>query len=111
MRQDRDDGLLNFLFGLFFGVLAGYVAGVLTAEKTGSELRRDIEMNSTDVLSNLRNKFEDVKDQTVVAMREFKGFTDDKLKASAKNIEDQVNSLGQQLEELTKKQAEAFSKN
>jgi gas vesicle protein len=111
MENKKQGGFLNFLFGLIFGILAGYITAALTTEKTGSQLRRDIKLNSSDIITNLKDKFEDFKDQTTVAFREFKGFTDEKLKASAQNIEKQVQSLGEQLEELTKKQAASSHKN
>lgn len=111
MNNKKEDGFLKFLFGLFFGVMAGYAAAALTTEKTGSQLRRDLKINSSDIMTNLKDKYEDFKDQTTEAFREFKGFTDEKLKASAKNIEEQVQSLGEQLEELTKKQKASYQKN
>ena len=111
MNDKREDGFLKFLFGLFFGIMAGYAAAALTTEKTGSQLRRDLKINSSDIMVNLKDKFDDFKDQSSVVLREFKGFTDEKLKASAKNIEEQVHSLGEQLEELTKKQAATYQKN
>jgi gas vesicle protein len=103
--KNNNDGLMQFLFGLFFGVLAGYLAGLLNAQKTGPELKRDLELNSSDFLSTVKDKFEDFRDQTNVALKEFKGFTDEKLKASAASIEEKVNSLGEQLEDLKEKQA------
>jgi len=103
--KNNDDGLMKFLLGLFFGVVAGYMSGLLNADKTGSELKRDIELNSSDFLATVKDKFEDFRDQTNVALKEFKGFTDEKLRASAESIEEKVNSLGEQLEELKEKQA------
>ncbi len=111
MKNNNDDGFMKFILGLFFGVMAGYLTGLLNAERPGSELKKDLEVNSSDFLANVKDKFEDFKDQTNIALKEFKGFTDEKLKASAKNIEEKVNSLGEQLEELRDKQAAASSKN
>ena len=108
--RNNDDGFLKFAIGLFFGVLAGYISGLLNAEKTGSEFKRDLELNSTDFMANVKDKFEDFRDQTNVALKEFKGFTDEKLRASAENIEQKVESLGEQLEELKDRQA-ASAKN
>ena len=106
MRDNNSgDGLANFLTGLLFGVIAGYISGLLNADRTGSELKRDLELNSSDFLETAKDKFEDFRDQARIALREFKGFTDEKLQASARSIEDKVNSLGEQLEELKEKQA------
>jgi len=111
MDNKKDDGFFKFAVGLFFGLMAGYAAAAFTTEKTGSQLRRDLKINSSDIMTTLKDRYEDFKDQTTVAFREFKGFTDEKLKASAKNIEEQVHSLGEQLEELTKKQKASYQKN
>lgn len=111
MSEKKDDSFLKFLFGLFFGVMAGYAASALTADKTGRQLRRDLRLNSSDIMTNLKDRFDDFKDQASVTFRDFKGFTDEKLKASAQNIEKQVQSLGEQLEELTSKQKASCQKN
>lgn len=108
--RNNDNGFLNFLLGLFFGVIAGYLTGLFNADKTGPEFKRDLELNSSDFLSTVKDKFEDFREQTNVALQEFKGFTDEKLKASAENIQEKVNNLGEQLEELKEKQA-ASAKN
>ncbi|MCE2929757.1 MAG: YtxH domain-containing protein [Candidatus Caenarcaniphilales bacterium] len=100
----------KFLLGIGMGAAAGYVIGILTAEKSGRELRKDIQFGSQEFVETLKDKFEDLREHTTIAVKEFKGFADEKLKASAKNIEEQVNSLGKQLEELTKK-PNVFSKN
>jgi gas vesicle protein len=64
--NNRSNGFLKFLFGMFFGVLAGYIVGILTADRTGSQLRRDIEMGSSDFFMNMRDRLEDLKDQASV---------------------------------------------
>jgi gas vesicle protein len=103
--KNNNNGLFNFALGLMFGAFVGYITGLLNAEKTGSELKRDLELNSSDFLAGVKERFEDFKDQTNNALKEIKGFTDAKLKASAKTIEDKVHSLGEQLEELKGRQA------
>ena len=88
--KNNNDGFMKFLIGLFFGVLAGYATGLLNADRTGSELKRDLELNSSDFLATVKDKFEDFREQTNVALKEFKGFTDEKLRASAESIEEKV---------------------
>ena len=102
--NNRGNGFLKFLFGMFFGVLAGYLVGILTADRTGAQLRRDIEMGSSDFFANMRDKLEDLKDQATVKIKDLKDFADEKLRRSAENIQEQVHSLGNQLDELTKRQ-------
>jgi len=110
MRDDRRSSASSVFWSLAIGVAAGYAAGLLTAEKPGRDLRREIGANSADFIANLKDKLEDLKEQTAEAVQTFKGFADEKLKASAKNIEDQVQKLGKQLEDLTKRQP-ALNKN
>ncbi len=109
MNNNKDSALGKFIFGLGLGAIAGVVAGLLLADRPGSELRRDIEMNSSEFLSGLKDKLDELKDQASDTIREFKGFTDEKLKSTAKNIQTQVDSLGKQLQELTNKQAVSSS--
>jgi gas vesicle protein len=110
MDNRSNDEFGKFFFGLLFGLAAGFVAGILSADRPGREVRRDIEINSSDFFETVREKIDDIRDQAADTIRDFKGFTDEKLKASAESIQTQVESLGHQLEELTKKQA-ASSKN
>ena len=107
MSNNNNSG--NFIFGLVFGLAAGFVAGILSADKPGREVRRDFEINSSDFFENVREKIDEIKIQAADTISDFKDFTDEKLKASAQNIETQVESLGKQLEELTKKQSNNFS--
>ena len=41
--KNNNNGLFNFALGLMFGAFVGYITGLLNAEKTGSELKRDLE--------------------------------------------------------------------
>lgn len=109
--RESDNGAANFLLGIIFGVMAGYAAGILSADKPGSEVRKKLEMSSTEFLAGLNDRIDDMKEEASLKIRDFKGFADEKLKRSAENIQDQVNSLGKQLEELTAKQAATASQN
>lgn len=101
--ENKDNGLLKLLAGLAIGTCAGYAIGLLNAEKPGVELRRDLENNSRDFFSSLRDRVEDLRDQASTTIHDFREMADEKLKASARDIQEQVNSLGKQLDDLTKK--------
>jgi len=94
----------GFLSGLVFGLLGGFIAGVLSADKPGRELRRDIEINSAEWAHGLRERIEELKEQAADKISDFKGFADEKFKKSAMTIQDKVADLGKQLEELTTQQ-------
>jgi gas vesicle protein len=101
MNGSRDDGIFKFISGLFLGILGGFLTGILMAEKPGRELRKDFEIGSGEVLENVKGRLESLRETASAKFKDFKGFTDERLKASALSIQDQVISLGKQLEELT----------
>lgn len=101
MAQRSDDGIFKFISGLFLGLLGGFAAGVLLADKPGRELRRDIELNSEEMMHNLKDRFADLKDEASIKFKDFSNFTDEKFKRSALNIQDKVAELGKQLDDLT----------
>lgn len=103
MNGSRDDGIFKFISGLFLGILGGFITGILMAEKPGRELRKDLELSSGEVLENLKDRIEGIRETAAHRFRDFKGFTDEKLRASAINIQEQVSSLAKQLEDLTRK--------
>lgn len=104
--ENREDGVVKFIAGLAIGALAGMTTGLMMADRPGRELRKDLEINSSELMSNLKDRLEDIKEEANVKIKDFKGFADEKLRASAINIQEQAASLGTQLEELTKKKPE-----
>ncbi len=101
-----DDGSFKFFIGLVLGLIGGAVAAAMFATKPGSELRRDIENGSEELVHNLKERLEDVKEKANEHFKDFKGFTDDRFRTSALNIQDKVTDLGKQLDELTKKRGD-----
>lgn len=98
-----DDGIFKFMTGIFFGLLAGFAAGALLVDKSGKELRKDISLNSEEVMHNLKEKFADFKDIASEQIKDLKGMTDERFKTSAINLEEKVHDLACQLDELTQK--------
>jgi gas vesicle protein len=96
-------GLSKFILGLAFGAAAGYVIGLLNAERPGSELRKEIAINSKDFFAGLRERIAELKEQASSAIQDFRTAADETVKESALDIEDQVNSLGKKLDDLTRK--------
>ena len=102
MAERSDDGVFKFMTGLCFGLIGGVAAGILLSSKEGKELRKDIELNSEELILTLKDKLDTLKERAKIHLGDFKEFSDDKFKASAISLQDKVNDLGQQLEELTK---------
>ena len=101
--NQREQGS-SIIVGLVLGLVGGFVAGILMADRPGSELRRDIETNSAEWTHNLKEKIEELKEQASDKLSDFRGFTDEKFRASAQNIQSKVAEFGKQLEDLTVKQ-------
>ena len=104
--QQQDSGIFKFVTGLLLGAAAGAAAGALLTDKPGSELRKDIRANSTEILETLKEKFAALKEKADEKMQELKDFTDENFKISAINIQDQINAIAKQLEELSSKAIE-----
>lgn len=114
MSESRNDnGFGALLLGVAFGLACGYSAGILTAQKPGRELRRDIGDYSADLAQKITERFQSLKEVIKEKATEIKSFSDENLKKTAKNIEELVESLDKQLEALNKKQVttSASSKN
>jgi gas vesicle protein len=84
----------GFFSGLLLGFLAGAVAGVLLTDRPGRQLRHDIKSGSSEFLRDLKTKLDEIKEQV-----------NEKFKASAMNIQEQVESLNKQLKEISEAQA------
>lgn len=110
MSESKNNGFGTLLLGVAFGLACGYSAGILTAQKPGRELRRDIGDYSTDLAQRITERFQSLKEVIKEKATEIKSFSDENLKKTAKNIEELVESLDKQLEALTKKQPVSASK-
>lgn len=111
MSNSKNDSCGNLLLGVVFGLACGYVAGILTAKKPGRELRKELGIYSSDIAHRVTDRFDNFKVIVKEKMAELKNFSDEKLKKTAKNIEELVESLDKQLDELSKKQETASELN
>jgi gas vesicle protein len=102
-KEIKDSGLIKFLGGLLLGAAAGYLAGLMLTDRSGSDLRKDWLENSNHILANMKDKLEDFKDKASIKIQEIKNFADEKFSLSAIKIQDQISSIGRQLDELGKK--------
>ncbi len=94
----------SFVAGAVAGVLGGLAAGFMLANKPGRELRKDIQYSSSEFMRNLRDRVGEITSRAASKLEELRDFTDEKFRASAINIQEQVAVLGRQLDELTHRQ-------
>jgi gas vesicle protein len=102
-KEIKDSGLIKFLGGLLLGAALGYFAGLMLSDRSGSDLRKDWLENSNHILANMKDKLEDFKEKASIKIQEIKNFADEKFSLSAIKIQDQISSIGRQLDELGKK--------
>lgn len=104
--KDRSgSSILSFAVGVATGLIGGLVTGFMLANKPGSELRKDIQYGSSEFLRNLRERINDITGKAATKLEEIRDYTDEKFRASAMNIQEQVAVLGRQLDELTHRQS------
>lgn len=101
--DNKNNGYFKFFAGLAFGLGAGLAAGMLLAPKSGRELRREIELGSSEWFTGLRDRINDLKDVASDKISDLRHFTDERFKNTAINIQNKAADLGKQLEELTHK--------
>ncbi len=87
----------RFIEGLFIGSLAGYIAGLLSAPKTGKELRKQVSEQSeelykqaSDTLEDIRGKaahtMQDIQDKAAHTMQDIQVKGEDLVKKTALNM-------------------------
>jgi gas vesicle protein len=76
----------RFIEGLFIGSLAGYIAGLLSAPKTGKELRKQISEESEELYKHASDTIGDIRGKTAHTMQDIQVKGEDMVKKAASNI-------------------------
>jgi len=99
--SNKNNGLFKFVAGLMLGLGAGFTAGILLAPKSGRELRREIQLGSSEWFAGLRERIDELRDVASDKLSDIRHFADDKFKDTAVSIQNRAADLGKQLEELS----------
>lgn len=67
--------ILKFLEGLVVGSIAGYVAGLLSAPKTGKQLRKEISDHSEQLCKQAYDTLDDLADTTANTVHDLQSKT------------------------------------
>ena len=94
-KEENENSILKFLFGLVPGVISGIVVGLFIAPKAGKQLREDILSKTTEL-----------KDLTKDKISEIGEVGKDKAYKVASKIQQGANKIGTRFDEMTKSGSE-----
>ncbi|MBX9666309.1 MAG: YtxH domain-containing protein [Candidatus Obscuribacterales bacterium] len=101
----------RFLEGLVVGGLIGFIFGILSAPKSGAELRKQLADNSEDLykqasdqlgeLSSLTgSKLHDLKDKSQHAIEDIKGKGGDVIKKASDSVQQTKDQVATKIQEM-----------
>ncbi|HET9949707.1 MAG TPA: YtxH domain-containing protein [Longimicrobiales bacterium] len=70
MDQDRDQGLLNFLWGLFLGALLGGAVALLSAPRSGRVTRKRLRRAAGDLRDSAQHHLDELADEVKLKVDE-----------------------------------------
>jgi gas vesicle protein len=83
----------RFVEGIAIGGVLGFVCGLLSAPKTGSELRKQLVDESEDLYKQATDSMHDIKSKTNEAISSLQAKGEDLLKMASENIPGKKESV------------------
>ncbi len=90
----------RFLEGLVVGGVLGYIVGILSAPKSGAELRQQIADNSEDLYKQASDSLVDVREKTGTVITEAKSKSTEVLKKASDSVAGTKDQIAHKLQEL-----------
>jgi gas vesicle protein len=90
----------RFLEGLVVGGALGYIVGILSAPKSGAELRQQIADNSEDLYKQASDSLVDVREKAGTVITETKSKGSEVLKKASDSVAGTKDQITQKLQEL-----------
>ncbi|CAN5171565.1 hypothetical protein BH11CYA1_BH11CYA1_11140 [soil metagenome] len=90
----------RFLEGLVVGGVLGYIVGILSAPKSGAELRQQIADNSEDLYKQASDSLVDVREKTGTVITEAKSKSTEAFKKASDSVVGTKDQITQKLQEL-----------
>jgi gas vesicle protein len=91
----------KFMEGLLFGAALGYVAGLLSAPKSGNEMRRELADGSEDLYKQASSSLSDIRQKTGLALQDIQARGGDALKKVQEKKEQFANKFDEMSEQAT----------
>jgi len=95
----------RFFEGLLVGGLVGYLFGLLSAPKSGAEMRRQIADSSEDLYKHASDSITDLKDKTGTKIHEIQNKSEEVLKKAQSSVQTTREQLAHKIDEITGKGA------
>lgn len=83
----------RFIEGIAVGGVVGFVCGLLSAPKSGAELRKQLVDESEDLYKNASDSIHDIKSKTTEAISTLQAKGEDLLKMASENIPGKKDSV------------------
>jgi len=90
----------RFFEGLVVGGVLGYVIGILSAPKSGEELRRQIADNSEDIYKQASDSLGDIREKTGQVVTDVSSKSNEVLKKATDSVQGGKDKLAHRLQEL-----------
>jgi gas vesicle protein len=95
------DNTGRFLEGILVGGVFGFVFGILTAPKSGAELRKQITDGSEDMYKQASESIAELKDKTNHAISDLQAKSEDVMKQASDTMQTKKQQLSGKLQDLT----------
>ena len=90
----------RFWEGLVVGGAVGYVIGLLSAPKSGAELRRQIADGSEDLYKQASDSLCEIKEKTGTTITDLQSRSNEVLKKASDSVAGSKDQIAQKLQEL-----------
>ncbi len=90
----------RFLEGLVVGGVLGYIVGILSAPKSGAELRQQIADNSEDLYKQASDSLVDIREKTGTVINEAQTKGTEVFKKASDSVVGTKDQIAQKLQEL-----------
>lgn len=90
----------RFLEGLVVGGVLGYLVGLLSAPKSGAELRQQIADNSEDLYKQASDSLVDIKERTGTSIKDVQARSTEDLKKASDSVAGTKEQIAHRLQEL-----------
>jgi gas vesicle protein len=103
------DNTGRFFEGLVVGGILGFVFGMLSAPKSGAELRRQLADGSEDLYKQASDSISELKDKTNRTISDLQAKGEVALKRASDTVQDKTQVLTSKIQDLTKQQGKAMA--
>jgi gas vesicle protein len=97
------------LEGLFFGAALGYVAGLLSAPKSGNELRREIADNSEDLYKQASTSLSDIRQKTGMALQDIQHRGGEAIKKASASVQEKKEQFANKFDEMSEQATQVLT--